>query len=85
MIAIAHRLVANAQASGEVAVCLDLSHMFDGDDAGRCAVNLAHLLLIPPDDITQALTMMRHSTSRWQHRMADHLIRISASMTPVEE
>lgn len=74
-----------AQARGEVAVYLDLTHMFDGDDAARRAVNLARLLLIPPDGITWALTMMRYSTSRWQHRKAVHLIRISAPITPVEE
>ncbi len=55
MTTLALKIIAQAQAAGDLAVYLDLAHNFDPDYAVRCEVNLAQLRLVRPPTGAAAL------------------------------
>ena len=59
MTTLALRLVAHAQARGELAVWLDLAGAFDAEYAAACGVDLHALLLAQPDTAPAALELLR--------------------------
>jgi recombination protein RecA len=52
------KVIANAQAQGDVAAYLDLSQTFDPDYAARCGVDLEGLLLARPHTGAEALEIL---------------------------
>lgn len=55
MATLALKLIASAQAAGDVAAYIDLSFTFDPDYAARCGVNPEKLLLVRPHNGDEAL------------------------------
>jgi recombination protein RecA len=58
MATLALKVVARAQAMGDMAAYLDLGYTFDPDYAARCEVNLKHLLLVRPRTGDEALEIL---------------------------
>src|SRR5512136_2494209 len=58
MATLALKVVARAQAMGDMTAYLDLGYTFDPDYAARCEVNLKHLLLVRPHTGDEALEIL---------------------------
>jgi recombination protein RecA len=58
MATLALKVVARAQAMGDMAAYLDLGYTFDPGYAARCEVNLKHLLLVRPRTGDEALEIL---------------------------
>jgi recombination protein RecA len=58
MATLALKVVARAQAMGDMAAYLDLGYTFDPGYAARCEVNLKHLLLVRPRTGDEALDIL---------------------------
>jgi recombination protein RecA len=56
---LAYRLMAQAQHQQQVVVYLDLQRCFDPIAARRCGVESESLLLARPEDLTEALALLR--------------------------
>lgn len=52
---IALKVAANAQVTGDMVAYLDLDHAFDPDYTSHCDVALAHLVLVRPRSVVEAL------------------------------
>lgn len=59
MVTLALKIMANAQAAGDVAAYVDLGSTFDPDYAARCGINLAKLLLVRPRTGQEALEIIQ--------------------------
>lgn len=64
MATLALKTLANAQAQGDTAVVIDMSHTFDGEYAVRCGVDLDRLLLARPRDAREALDLVHTLLAR---------------------
>jgi recombination protein RecA len=58
MATLALKVLANAQARGDIATYIDLSYTFDPDYASRCGVNSNKLLLVRPHSGVEALEIL---------------------------
>jgi recombination protein RecA len=58
MVTLALKVIATAQAEGDVAAYVDLGYTFDPDYAARCGVNPARLLLVRPHTGHEALEIV---------------------------
>ncbi|GIK36982.1 MAG: hypothetical protein BroJett011_08150 [Chloroflexota bacterium] len=59
MVTLALKIIANAQAAGDIAAYVDLGSTFDPDYAARCHINLAKLLLVRPRTGQDALEIVQ--------------------------
>jgi len=64
MATLALKIIATAQAGGDVAAYVDLAATFDPDYAARCEVDLARLLLVRPQSGREALEIIQALISR---------------------
>jgi hypothetical protein len=60
---LAYHLMAQVQRQQQVAIYLDLHHCFDPLSARSCGVEVEGLLLYRPNDVTEALSLLRDLTA----------------------
>lgn len=64
MATLALKALAQAQATGEAAVIVDLAHAFDGEYAARCGVDVTRVLLARPANAQEALDLVHTLVQR---------------------